>query len=303
LASFDGTELIVSNITMTSILNTITNDITCLSHELSGLSMNCFHLFLRYLYLNLKETTTGDNCQSNMSSWRTFKGRLYTRLHDKRIGELDLCGIVNFSFIFFVLIKCFSGNESNQTSQLTLNQLRFEQFENFIRMLSVFSRSKNILKLDTILPLNQTTLNSTNQQQQHQISISTISAKTDAIKVLINVKFTALKLYYYGDEVEKIGNNQRNNIDEDIKVIIDQELIGSINNWIEAAIVNSCEKETTKYSHNQIATFKTSQIVNQFICDIIINFIDNCQHLMDDSLGHFYQLAFVSCELLGKILI
>jgi hypothetical protein len=37
--------------------------------------------------------------------WRLFKGRLYTRLHDKRIQELNLGAILNVSNLFLILIK------------------------------------------------------------------------------------------------------------------------------------------------------------------------------------------------------
>lgn len=108
---------------------------------------NVYHFFLRYLYLNIKENnlpvsgnSTGATSSIN-NAWRTFKGRLYTRLHDKRIADLDMNGIVNVAYLFYVLIKCFGF------SSLTSSQLRLDQLENYFRILNVFLKSKNLSKV------------------------------------------------------------------------------------------------------------------------------------------------------------
>ncbi len=38
-------------------------------------------------------------------TWRLFKGRLYTRLHDKRISELNLNAVANLAIMFLLLIE------------------------------------------------------------------------------------------------------------------------------------------------------------------------------------------------------
>ena len=120
-------------------LNSIENEICCATFIFNHTqSSNIYNLFLNYLYQNIKETTTTNN------GWRTFKGRLYTRLHDKRIADLDLNGIVNVAYLFNVLIKCFS------LSNLTSSQLRLDQIENYFRILNVFVNSKNLLKVLSI---------------------------------------------------------------------------------------------------------------------------------------------------------
>ncbi len=126
-------------------LNSIENDICCATFIFNHTqSSNIFNLFLNYVYQNIKET----NGTTTNNAWRTFKGRLYTRLHDKRIADLDLNGIVNVAYLFNVLIKCFS------LSNLTSSQLRLDQIENYFRILNVFVNSKNLLKVLLIFFLN-----------------------------------------------------------------------------------------------------------------------------------------------------
>lgn len=121
-------------------LNSIENDICCATFIFNHTqSSNIYNLFLNYLYQNIKETNGTTTTTNN--AWRTFKGRLYTRLHDKRIADLDLNGIVNVAYLFNVLIKCFS------LSNLTSSQLRLDQIENYFRILNVFVNSKNLLKV------------------------------------------------------------------------------------------------------------------------------------------------------------
>jgi hypothetical protein len=57
---------------------------------------NIFELYLKVLSKNLKTERT----------FKLFRGRLYSRLHDKRVKELNLNGILNVSYLFIVLIKC-----------------------------------------------------------------------------------------------------------------------------------------------------------------------------------------------------
>lgn len=58
-----------------------------------------------YFYLKLLSVMFNSNDEN---LWRLFKGRLYTRLHDKRIQELNLNAILNVSYLFLILIKTIS---------------------------------------------------------------------------------------------------------------------------------------------------------------------------------------------------
>ncbi len=89
----------------------------CSEHEyidVSSSTINVYDYFLRYVYLNLKENSfnatlagSSGNATSYVNTvWRTLKGRLYTRLHDKRVGELDSTGLVNLTSLFIVIIRC-----------------------------------------------------------------------------------------------------------------------------------------------------------------------------------------------------
>jgi hypothetical protein len=128
-------------------LHTIETKICCASQQSDLIDnnqqlINLYHLFLRYLYLNIKESNQINPNVNN--SWRAFKGRLYTRIHDKRISELDLNGLVNLAYLFYVLIKCFSF------SNLTSTQLKYDQLENYFRILNVFIKSKNLTKVNKL---------------------------------------------------------------------------------------------------------------------------------------------------------
>ena len=86
---------------------------------------NIYHLFLRYLYLNLRENTFHSNSSFNNSSgnqsgpnthntntntntvWRTFKGRLYTRKY-KLINKKSLNLIIVVIFIAYINHVFFS---------------------------------------------------------------------------------------------------------------------------------------------------------------------------------------------------
>lgn len=202
---------------------------------------NLFYLFLKFLFLNLEETTSASN--STNLVWRQFKGRLYTRLHDKRIAELDLTGIINISHLFFILIKSFSKSTS-----ITVTQLKFEQVENYFRILNVFINSKNMQKLDTILSLSNTS----------SLSTSLINAKTNAIKTFTNMKFVALRLWYNPRDFQ--NETSVNSNSEEIDALIKQEFFDNFNNWLNEAhsIYNSDSKENLPQNSNsnQISGFE-----------------------------------------------
>lgn len=194
------------------------NDNICYNNSQPN-SINIFHLFLKYLYLNLEESAKITGNSASSSAWRTFKGRLYTRLHDKRISEFDLTGIINLSYLFFVLIKSFSSNS------LVISQLRFDQLENFYRILGVFIKSRNLEKLDAILWLSS----------QHSVSDKVV-AKTNALKSIMNAKFTALRLWFQTSELSPGEANTLASNEEEIKQIINQEFADYINNWLVEAV-------------------------------------------------------------------
>lgn len=199
--------------------------------------INIYHLFLRYLYLNLKDNIqSGQSSASNSSSsgsnaaWRTFKGRLYTRLHDKRIAELDLNGFVNLAYLFFTLIKCFSS------PSLAVNQIKFEQIENFFRISNIFIKSKNLEKIESILCLNS----------------SSLTNKSSAVKTIMNTKFTALRLWFDSNE---LTNDTIENLNtEEIDTFIKEDLAGSINGWLdEAKLSLGNDPKSANQNSNQIS--------------------------------------------------
>jgi hypothetical protein len=212
---------------------------------------NPYHQFLRYLYLNLinNMTNSGTSSTSNNVVWRTFKGRLYTRLHDKRVAELDLNGILNVAFLFFVLVKSFSS------FSVTILQLKFEQLDSYFRILNVFTKAKNLDKLESSI-LASTTMASS--------SVSTLSSspstnnalmsKLNALKILTNTKFTMLRLWYDTNELIPDTNGECN-IDE-IRLITKNDFVDNVNNWIdESAILCKIKmnSESASMSSNQIS--------------------------------------------------
>ena len=220
----------------------------CYFFELSGINennsessqlINIYHLFLRYLYLNLKDNMqSGQNLVSTSSSsssgssaaWRTFKGRLYTRLHDKRIAELDLNGFVNLAYLFFTLVKCFNS------PSLAISQLKFEQLENFFRISNIFIKSKNLEKIESILSLNSSS--STN--------------KSNAVKTIMNIKFTALRLWFDTNELTNGSGENLNS--EEIDAIIKEDFLGTINGWLEEAKSSAGNDfKSANQNSNQIA--------------------------------------------------
>jgi hypothetical protein len=201
-------------------------------------AINIFHLFLKYLYLNLEESARNTENGAASSAWRTFKGRMYTRLHDKRISELDLTGIINLAYLFFVLIKSFNSNS------LVISQLRFEQLENFYRILGVFIKAKSLEKLDSILWLSS----------QHSVS-DKIVAKTNALKSIMDAKFTAMRLWFQTSESSKNEANTLAYNEAEIRQLIDQEFTNFINDWFVEALAiqknSGCNSAEPKFGTNQ----------------------------------------------------
>jgi len=144
---------LINNITQSNdfkfMLQTTENKI-CSLREIIDLDeiqiSNIYHTFLRYLFLNIKESSSSNGSSNHLTTntnnaWRAFKGRLYTRLHDNRIVDLDMNGIVNVAYLFYVLLKCFSF------SSLSSSQLKFDQLENYFRILNIFLKSKKLTKV------------------------------------------------------------------------------------------------------------------------------------------------------------
>lgn len=217
-------------------LQTVENKICCLNDiDQDNQMINLFHLFLRYFYQNIKE-----NEQGVSNSWRTFKGRLYTRIHDKRIADLDLNGLVNLAYLFYALIKCFNFISLNSS------QLKLDQLENYLRILNVFIKSKNLSKLDSILVLSGSSSTSSS-------SANSTQSRTNALRTILNSKFTALRLWFQtNDFLNDIPNK------EEIEQILNQEFINSFNEWLDES-VQYCNKNVpdAKISNpNQIARFQ-----------------------------------------------
>jgi hypothetical protein len=231
------------SITTISNLSTSSN-----SNDANELNLkNVYHLFLRYLLLNLKESSSSTNSSSFSSAsgaanstmttnnvWRTFKGRLYTRLHDKRIAELDLTGMVNVGYLFFVLIKCFSNSLS-----INITQLKYEQFESFFRVLNVFIKAKSLNKIDQLFSVSSSSSSSSDL----------ITAKTNASKILMNTKFAALRLWY--DTVELLNDSNGNS--NELDAILSNEFSSVLNNWISEVNVYNQQMSRETSNSNQIA--------------------------------------------------
>ena len=174
-------------------------------------------MFLKFLYLNLKEASG----HSNGAVWRTFKGRLHTRLHDKRIAELDLSGFINVAYLFCALIKCFSGS-----TLLAECQLKYEQLEGFYRILNVFVKTKSLHKLESILSLNAAT---SSQTSAPSTTTANSSAKLNAIKTIFSTKFAALRLWYE-------SNEHAATMQEEMEAsVLKQEFVNVINEWLAEA--------------------------------------------------------------------
>jgi hypothetical protein len=298
------------------------------SAQSSSQFFNIYHLFLRYLYLNLRENTSSNlnsttnnngsnltalNLTSNSTSstnlvWRQFKGRLYTRLHDKRIAELDLNGIINVAHLFFVLIKSFSTSSS-----LTAIAMKSEQLESYFRVLNIFVKARNLKTIEHILLIFNNNSNSTNSN----LSSNTISNRMNAIIGIFNTKFVAIKLWFDSSDISSDANV---NISEEIQILLQHEFIDIVNSWLDdsGSLVNlNANLSELKENHqpqmqqpNQIANFKNSQALGKFLSDFLVNYADNCKNILPQSddarqigmagSSHLYQLAFVSCHLLSK---
>lgn len=236
----------------------------CSTNEI--LSGNIYHLFLKYLYFNLRDNQLNLSSSMNNSSmntstqmgpgssvtlvWRQFKGRLYTRLHDKRIAELDLNGLVNVSHLFFVLIKCFGScaSSSSSSSSINMNQLKYEQLENFYRILNVFIRAKNLHKIDSILALSSTSV-----QSNASISLnSIIQAKINTIKIICNLKFVALRLWFDANDSSCLKDANEDLTNEDVDSLMKQEFIDWLNVFLADAVNYSNNKSTDPKDHKDL---------------------------------------------------
>lgn len=98
--------------------------------------------------------------------------------------------------------------------------------ENYYRILNVFIKSKNLEKLDSILLLSST-----------QTVNDKIQAKINALKTLINTKFTALRLWFQSTELLNETNCLINN-EEEVKQIVNQEFVELINTWLTEGMQN-----------------------------------------------------------------
>lgn len=244
--------------------------------EFSTAQINLYHLFLRFLYLNIRESggnSTNLNSsiiQTNQATsaatnlgWRQFKGRLYTRLHDKRVAELDLNGMINVAHLFFTLIKCFASNASSL-------MLKSDQVENYFRILNIFVKSKSLGKLEQILPQGSS------------------GSRSSAVVAIFNTKFAAMKLW--------LEQESENTLSQEAEDLVKSEFVAVVNQWLEESTSLIASE-----SSNQITGFKYSQVINQFLCDFLVSYIGNCRVLMQgDEKINLYQLALVSCSLLGK---
>ncbi|CAF0881111.1 unnamed protein product [Brachionus calyciflorus] len=273
------------------------NTVTQICNEKNDQNSNIFHLFLKFLYLNLKDGSTGstsltssNNSNNNNNQvnlvWRQFKGRLYTRLHDKRITELDMSGLLNVSYMFFILIKCFTLPNPS----LAISQLKYEQIENYFRILNVFIKSKNMDKIESILGLNNSNVS---------YSSTVTSAKINAVKSFMNMKFIALKLWFDSSELENSENS-------DIDNLINIEFSENSNSLIKEAIGLIGLDSNPNMTSNQISNYKNFQVITQFLTDFFVCYLENCRDFLiintSDSVNlSLYQIAFTISRLLNDL--
>lgn len=116
--------------------------------------------------------------------WRQFRGRLYSRLGDKRLSELDLNGLLNLSYLFLVVLRSFTSSTSSSSLQNKLDVLK-----NFYHLtLNAFGRVKNLHKIDHVLALSSSTA------ANSSISMTTaVQAKVNTVKAIATIKFIALR--------------------------------------------------------------------------------------------------------------
>ncbi len=135
---------------------------------------------------------------------------------------------------------------------LVTTQLKFEQFENYFRILNVFVKGKNLEKLDSILLLSSSTVSSSINEK--------ISLKTNALKALINTKFVAIKLLYQtSTSLTFDSNNELTNLlnnEQELKQIIHSDLCNFLNNFLTDAMHYSKANNTSTAS----STLGTNQI-------------------------------------------
>ena len=186
--------------------------------------------------------------------------------------------------------------------------MKQEQLESYYRILNVFVKSKNLQKIDQILPIfssfNSASSNSTSNM---------ISNRMNAITGIFNTKFVALKLWFDGNETT---SNETLNISEEIDAFLQQEFINVVNGWLKESvllvILSSVDlKENHQPQGNQISNFKNSHALSQFLSEFLSNYLENCKSVLiqqttDQNQASFcctYQLAIVSCRLLSKYFI
>ena len=227
----------------------------------SVMMCNVYHWFLRYLYLNLKENAFNSSAgAANTTSyvntvWRTLKGRLYTRLHDKRFGELDSFGLVNLTSLFFVLIRCFSPTTTSTRSPqlaMSLGQLRKEQLESIFRIFGVNAKAKGFhQKLDVI------TANVSSSSQ--------LAALNNAIRVFFECKFATLQLW--------CSSAATTTNEDELADTLKSEFSDVINGWLSSESV-------VKSVSNPINGYKSSQLLTQLMCECVVNYLLNCNQLL-----------------------
>ena len=102
-----------------------------------------------------------------------------------------------------------------------MSQLRFDQMENFFRIVNVFVKSKNLDKIESLM--------------SNQASNDKIQAKTNTLRTIMNVRFTALRLWFQTNELSNESNKFTNN-EEEVKQIISNDFSDIINNWLTEAM-------------------------------------------------------------------
>ena len=120
------------------------------------------------------------------SVWRQFRGRLYSRLGEKRLGELDLIGLLNTCHLFLAVLKSFGSAAPVQ------QQAKLDVLKNFYHMiLNTFARIKNMNKIDHILALSSAASSTTT------LTMSTAAqTRLNTVKAIATMKFVALRFSF-----------------------------------------------------------------------------------------------------------
>ncbi len=156
-----------------------------------------------------------------------------------------------------------------------------------------------------------------------------IQAKTEAVNTLLNTKFAILRIWFETNETMACESSSAIDNEEELKEIIEKEFTGCVNNWLNEAMgyfklsapksmvnvefsIENNNPHQNLINPNQIASYKNSQTISQFICDIMVNYLDNCRQFMLQSGGTDTQLnpaspsilqilTVTSCQLLSEI--